>query len=67
MYKALSDVTTAEQKRKFKEQMSKNLQESELENEMDEDGSDFAENIETENYNVTENSHHMISDQEQTY
>merc|ERR1712208_210620 len=54
MYKALSDVTTAEQKRKFKEQMSKNLQESELENEIDEDGSDFAENIEAENYNVTE-------------
>ena len=54
MYKALSDVTTAEQKIKFKEEMSKNLQESELEYEMDEDVSDFAENIETENYNVTE-------------
>ena len=54
MYKALSDVTTAEQKIKFKEIMSKELQESELENDMDEDGSNFADNIETENYNVTE-------------
>ena len=53
MYKALSDVTTAEQKIKFKEEMGKRLQESESEYEVDDNDSDFAENIETENYNVT--------------
>ena len=67
MYKALSDVTTAEQKLQFKEIISKGLQEFESEYDLDDDGSHFADNLETENYNVTEKCCRMISDQELTY